>query len=333
VKKPENTMLFEKDQWKEFLQGADHLEEEDGFVFLRRFTSGQIEMYRSDERFVRCLASAGIRLDVETDAEMVSFEVLFKQGSGLNSYALEICADGREIAAFSGLTENDPRLSVREELAPGTKQLRIYFPNLAQCGIRHLEFAGASFVRPVRREKKLLLLGDSITQGYTADKSRGSYANRLADALGFELFNLGYGGEIFHPALLERPPAVRPDAVLIAYGTNDWSVRSSRSLFEQDVEAFLDRTAALWPEAFRVLMTPLWRTDWQNNVPIGLRFGELRHYLEKEADRRGFFVIPGEEILPPDPAYMSDHVHPNSAGFEVIARELFRRIKNITESE
>ena len=65
--------------------------------------------------------------------------------------------------------------------------------------------------------------GDSITQGYTALSPSLTYVNLVGDALNADVYDLGIGGEVFEPLMIDEAYPVKADLVTVAYGTNDWS--------------------------------------------------------------------------------------------------------------
>ena len=116
--------------------------------------------------------------------------------------------------------------------------------------------------------EKLLLFGDSITQGYDSADPARSYASRLTDALCAEGINKGIGGERFYPALATLRDDFLPDYITVAYGTNDWS-SSAPEVFQTDCRAFYENLRALYPDVKIFAMRPLWRPDGDRTTACG----------------------------------------------------------------
>ena len=69
--------------------------------------------------------------------------------------------------------------------------------------LQEVSLADGSTLTPVRRAKKLLCFGDSITHGYDAVYPSRSYTSRLSQMLGADAHNRAIGGDTFFPELLE----------------------------------------------------------------------------------------------------------------------------------
>ena len=66
------------------------------------------------------------------------------------------------------------------DLGEGEKEVLLYCPWSAQVIFSEVTVSDGAFVEPVKPEKKMLVFGDSITQGYDAAYACNSYISRLA---------------------------------------------------------------------------------------------------------------------------------------------------------
>ena len=204
--------------------------------------------------------------------------------------------------------------------------------------------------------KKVVFLGDSITEGTGASRHELCYVERFAAMTGAEVVNYGIGGTRF---ARRRVPHENPrfdqdfcgryhmmdddaDIVVVFGGTNDyghgdaplgqmgdrsvWSFYGAcHTLFSGLIEKYPDKTI--------VVMTPMHRTnELDKNTP-------LRDFVYAEREVAEFYSIPVVDLwadlgicarVPVQKElYFADHVHPNDAGHEKIAYTLKRFLENM----
>ncbi len=234
-----------------------------------RFTPAQMAVYADDSGYHACSqASSGMCLDCETDAEELILEGDAFRGSTRGIWSFDLLVDRRLFAHKEGSIAQEPHMSWRVKLPQGRKHVQLYFPCLASVSISRLEWLGGTETLPVVPQKRLLCLGDSITQGYTVHFPSLSYAARLAAALDMALLNQAIAGETFHAAMLDGALGFTPDLITVAYGTNDWRCKP-RDMLVRDAEEYLDGVRRLWPRVPLVVIGPLWQGG-SGSVPRAL---------------------------------------------------------------
>ena len=72
---------------------------------------------------------------------------------------------------------------VETDLPSGNKTVKIVFPWSVSPKIKNFELSGSTYVRPVAKKHKMIIYGDSITQGYDCTRPSASYASRITDFL------------------------------------------------------------------------------------------------------------------------------------------------------
>ena len=301
--------------WPDFIQGALRFETtETGMLQPVRHTRRQLGIYsaESEGRRIRAMASAGVCLECETDARSLLLEGTAAPGSSQDIWAFDLFVDGRLYAHREGSIEREPRIAWTQPLPAGRKRLKLYFPTLAQT---------------VERRRKLLCLGDSITQGFITHFPSAAYTNVLARELDAELLNQGVGGATFDPAVVDGETDYAPDMITVAYGTNDWAVKTMAA-FSADAAAYLKALRAVWPKARMTVVSPLWRRDIARE-DVRYAFGESEGVLQWLAEENNALFIPGGALLPAVPELMGDHVHPNDLGHLMVGRRLAERLKAI----
>lgn len=314
-------------QWNSLMQGVIGQEcRGDGCMPLR-FTPAQMAVYADDPGYHACSqASSGMCLDCETDAEELILEGDAFRGSTRDIWSFDLLVDRRLFAHREGSIAQEPHMSWRVKLPKGRKHVQLYFPCLASVSISRLEWLGGTETLPVVPQKRLLCLGDSITQGYTVHFPSLSYAARLAAALDMALLNQAIAGETFHAAMLDGALGFTPDLITVAYGTNDWSCKP-RDMLVRDAEEYLDGVRRLWPRVPLVVIGPLWRGD-QEQFPERFPFADLQPILASAAERHDARFVRGDELFPAVPELMQDaFLHPNDLGQALYGERLAAALK------
>lgn len=168
-------------------------------------------------------------------------------------------------------------------------------------------------IRPLAADATVLAFGDSLTAG-SGVRPEESYPAVLAGLLGRSVVNSGVPGEVSAEGLARLPALLdetQPALVLLCHGGNDFLRRQSR----EETKANLRRMVALIRErGIDVILV---------GVPEpGLLLSASPIYAELAEE----FQIPCEEealaeILA-DRTLKSDQIHPNGAGYAVLARRL-----------
>lgn len=314
-------------------------EEPDGTgIALHRFTAAQEEVYSSTTLSAKCYASSGIRLSFRTDSDRLTLRGNASAASSRSFYTFDLVINGKLSESFSNV---DPSSLPKELcasyplgdfsktflLGPGEKSVSLYFPFSVKIVLTELSLSdGASFI-PERPKKKLLLYGDSITQGYDTMHPSQHFGALLAEALGAELINKGIGAEIFRPALAACPDPYRPDFIVSAYGTNNWRHDASPDVTRESCNAYYQALATSYPGVPIYALTPLMRLDRYDNA---WDFHLITEMIRSCAEMlENVTMIDTYPFLPADPSYFSDlRLHPNDKGFALYAKELIKSLKN-----
>lgn len=336
-------MKLTNEQIKTILTGAVHTEVVDGALCPYRFSVEQMELYANHRpRFgKRPVSTAGIRLFFKTDSENLFLKMNFSTGASRRYYSVDVFVDGKLLDYMDNFSDQElPELYTTGEfplgiqsksfsLGSGTKTVMVYFPWSCSTEILEMSLDDGAFFEPVKRAKKLLAFGDSITQGYDALRPSNRYASKLADLLGAEEINKGIGGEIFVPELAELREDFEPDYITVAYGTNDWGKSAAPVDLPANCKNFYEMVSRLYPHAQIFAITPIWRGDYATNeVPFG-PFEKVAELIrEVTASLPNVTVIDGFPLVPGDAKYYADRrIHPNDEGFDYYAKNLYGAIK------
>ena len=321
-------MKLTLEQVRSMTHGALSVTEENGIFTFRRFTDRQAELYETVNDFrVKVPATSGVRLEFVTDASKFSFDYRINIASSRRFYYFDVFVDGIMMQHFGheGLAEAASTLTVK--LPEGSHRVAVYFPNLAKATLSNLTLDDGATLEPVKKSRRLLCYGDSITQGYDAKYSSQTYANLLADRLDAEMVDQGIGGEVFRPELIDPDMDFDPDIITVAYGTNDWSGQEHDRTV-QCANEFYARLRATYPKAKIFAITPIWRADDDRITKVGTFAEGVQIVIDAASAQKDVVVVDGAKMIPHLPEVCSDkYLHPNDYGFKFYANALYAAIK------
>lgn len=327
-------MKLNLDQIKEITLGALNIDvSEAGEYNFYRFTEHQMEdvYIEIPDFYKKSKAAAGIRLDFLTDSETLSFRYTIKSGSSRKFYFFDICVDGVMVAheGEAEMTAKSGEIKVTLGAGKTERRVTVWLPGLSIVRLSDITLDDGATLRRAPASLKILVLGDSITQGYDAVYPSQCYANKLAAMLDAEIVNQAIGGEVFRPEILDENLPFTPDLITVAFGTNDWS-KCTAETFEKNADAFYTKLATIYPDKPAFVILPIWRADWEK-VTKAKPFHESRAILKALAEKHpNFHTIDGCKLTPHLPAFFSDlYLHPNDLGFEIYAQELVKRMNEI----
>ena len=279
----------------DLLHGAlDTTVEKGGWVRPIRFTPDQLRALGSVRAWHPGLfrsmsaCTSGVSLEFATDATRVSIEVrvdapskgaqavlddAVRHGGApagpLDGVSVDI--DGRRLGTTlpdeKNLVEfalDDPDAAPEPGLVriplPGMGEphrVRVWLPCLSSCAVREVH-ADGTYLEPVDARGQLLVLGDSIAQGFVAGDPGSSWTARLADHLGLDLLNQGVGGQVFQPgSLAGLAEAARPEAIVVEFGENYRYEPCQASRVGREILAYLYEVSEAWPAVPTWVLTPL----------------------------------------------------------------------------
>lgn len=162
----------------------------------------------------------------------------------------------------------------------------------------------------------IVAFGDSLTAGKGAPKG-SSYPDVLAQKLGREVINMGVSGEtaVQAPARLPQVLAQNPYMVLIEFGGNDFMRQQRMEDAAAAVGQIVDAVQAAGAIAVVV-------------DTGGPGMGHYTRAYKKLAEQKQAVFVP--EILKGifnKKEYKADMVHPNAAGYEIVAQRVYEEIK------
>lgn len=284
-----------------------------------RLTERQRAWYcaQSREFSDRANCTAGVSLRFVTDAPVLrfSYEVISYCRS---RNVCDLFENGVHTASvrLADMQSKGQATFVRE--TTGEAEIEIMLPNT--CGLRIMNVDFGAWKPAPYREKKMLLLGDSIWQGICTYHPSCAIANLLAHKMDAQIVNQSVGGARFVPELLEKLD-FEPDNILVALGAND--AFAGDGAYEKTIPAYFTRLQGLYPDTPITVITPIFCIALKTDKALTERFETVRELIKVEGEQRGMRVIDGDPLVPHTAKFFNeDGTHPNDLGFMQYALNL-----------
>ena len=332
-------MILNIEQVKQIAQGAESIIEENGLIRFYRFSEEELALYRArPDYYPMAVATPGVQLVFQTDAETLRLKVAELAETAYHSfYAYDILVNEQLIGQLKNFPDDlenghydDIKYTTTAAeghfcLGRGVKTVRIVFPWSVSLGLSSLELENASFIEPVKKSKKMLIYGDSITHGSSSLFPSQTYAALLAQWLDAEATNKAVGSEFYYPELARIKQTTSPDYITVAYGINDW-YHLSRDEFTDRCRRFWAAMCENYPNAKKFALTPIYYIAIAQcgERPFGPLEDVAKLIRQITAELPNITVIDCMDFVSRDSADFGDlTVHPNHIGF----RKYFESLK------
>ena len=311
--------------------GAVEIIDNDGICEFHRMTAAQRNILKDNQDFgIKATATSGIRLSLATDSEFIRMSGSFSAASTRKFAFFDVKINGI-LVQHSG-TDNYPETPDFDFTIPldgNFNKVEIYFPCLAKTVRSTLEFSDNCRIEAIKKSRRMLAYGDSITQGYDAKYPSFAYANMIADGFDAEIFNKAIGAEIFNPPFADAPDDFKVDFITLAYGTNDWKKEVSAENITKNATRFLTNLNKHYPGTPIYAILPVWRKDMEDTHASGKLSDaiELLKAVYKQFDN--VTVIEGMPLVPHLPEFYADaYLHPNDTGFLLYGNNLLKAMQS-----
>ena len=166
--------------------------------------------------------------------------------------------------------------------------------------------------------ENLICFGDSLTYGTGASEGQ-DYPSRLSEMLSKPIINAGVPGDTTSTAMRRLDQEVlshAPRIVFITLGGNDLKNGVSKKVAFENLEIIVKE---IQEEGALVVIGGIDIPFW------GKGFGEAYENLAKET---GSILIPNiYKGIIGNPKLMSDPIHPNAKGYEIVAQVFYDAVK------
>ena len=196
----EFAMFLTKEKIRSLSVGAAAVYEEEKGLRFAKCTSDQLAAWKEamPHIYSNAVGSTGVRLDFCTDSDFVTVTT-----GEAGKYEIKI--NGLIHAQYIAVQTEDGIQSNTFTIRPGSgiNRITISLPSHGAGGvISSVEIADNSFCERHRFDRKILFLGDSITQGWNCKYDSMSYAYLVSDSLNADSIIQGIGGAVFAPSTI-----------------------------------------------------------------------------------------------------------------------------------
>lgn len=179
----------------------------------------------------------------------------------------------------------------------------------------------AKLAKPSRNEKRVVFMGNSITEGWIRTDpeffAKNGYINR------------GISGQTTPQMLLrfrQDVVALRPAVVVILAGTNDIAGNTGPSTLEMIQDNLASMTEIARSNGIQVVLSsvlPVSDYPWAPGMEPAGKIAELNAWMKKYAIRHGaifldYYPALADEQKGMKAEYSGDGVHPNAEGYKVM---------------
>ena len=294
--------------------GVVDFEHIDGKLHLYRCLREQIDAYwkLSNNHGEWAGRTNGVRLDFVTDSSFFAFKVIV----------------GKKYELFvNGVKEDHIELACGEtfckelDISKGENRLTLIFPSHEAGVISDVALsAGASYRRYTHTYgKKILIIGDSITQGWDTINDSNSYAYQISLRYDADTVIFGVGGAYFHESAVPSVDVYHPDIVLVAFGANDFS-RGEDALVK-NMHEFMDKLLDLYKDSHIIGITPIC-----GKAGLKKGKGSFRERIERIYEEYGIEYIDGTYLVSASEDNYADNYHPNDKGYLEMADNLIPKL-------
>lgn len=305
-----------------------------------RFTERQLAHFGDNEAYrLRSHCPAGVSLALRTDAEWLELDVMVE--GAVRDYVQAISAVNDRWTRLQTIEPLGamPRMATFRFLFPQpgaageSNKVEIYLSQFARLSVAGVRLSPGASVAPAgeRPSRRLLSLGDSITQGFDSRNPAGAYPVRLARLLEAELLNHGVGQHDFDPASFDPALPYEPDLITVAYGVNDWAKDKPAEEIAANAGALLAKIATRYDGVPVLVITPIWAHHQDERKSAGT-LSDVRRTIADASANVGagqIEVVDGAGLVPGLPFLFADGVHPTEEGFGHYAVELHRHAKRL----
>ena len=315
-------MKLSFDQIKGITAGAVRIWEENDCIRFAKFTQKQTDAWYALDTVLgeRAESSTGIRLDFYTNSSFFAFTVA-------KGKFYDIYVNGILSYLVTPESLSDGRFSISLNTSKGENRVTLVLPSHEPGALYSVELDDGATLTPHALGKKILFIGDSITQGWEAKYNSLCYAQRVARFFNADSLIQAVGGGFFDESILDEELDFDPEIVIVALGTNDWS-RGDRATLSGKMNAFFNKLIKQYGDKKIFSITPIWRANY-NEIRNGMTFEDIIALVREQATSHGVTVIDGIPMVPHIPEFFSDgYLHPNDLGFGIYAENLIRVLKD-----
>jgi len=304
---------------KSLTVGAVRIWEESDGVHFAEMTEKQVKGFYEVSQTLgqRAETTTGIRLDFETNSSFVAF-------TPLTDGKYEVKVDG---LLTLDVVKKDEKYTINLPKDNHEHRVTLHLPSHVIGGLANVEIEDGAIAKRHAFDKKILFIGDSITQGWNSVYDTMSYAYQTSEKLNAESIIQGTGGAMYNVNTFDKVEGFNPDIVIVAYGTNDSNHVNTLEELAKNCRDYLVEVKKAYSTSKIFVITPIYRITNDEIKP----YGDVKlagKQIQAVAESLGLEVVDGQKMIPHFETFMADNVHPNALGFSVYANNLTNVLKS-----
>ncbi|HEV7168313.1 MAG TPA: SGNH/GDSL hydrolase family protein [Micrococcaceae bacterium] len=223
---------------------------------------------------------------------------------------------------------------------PAGSVVELWLPQFGGFRLREAALEGANAAALPESGPRWVTYGSSLTQCQQADGPSETWPALVAARYGWELHNLGMAGECqLDPAVEETISALSADLISLCLGINSYNAATfSERTYASRIFGFVSAVRRAHPRTPLAVITPMPSAPREDRAnAVGWTLEQYRQateqvvgVLQKRGDAR-LHCIHGRDVLSPEEAQanMPDTLHPDNAGYRLMAQRLGPRLSAI----
>ena len=282
-------------------------------------------------------ANPATRVRFRTDATSVTAS--FSTGAlGITQGTGVILVDGARAGTFDA-SANNSTLTINVPVSgSGYRNVELVLPYSQDVRFTGLTVNnGASFqAAPERPAVRYVAYGDSITEGFFAGDAMKNYPSLVGAANGWQVVNMGFGWRGIKDSGTSGADGtvvggLDADVITVMMGYNDASANFSPANYRANMEAFVAKVRVFDPDVPICLVSPIYSPNF--TALLGAYRAELIDFVQNSPNSHLYFIDGlGLGIGSGNSStYLTDGIHPNDAGFALIASNLSVQIAAVPE--
>ena len=287
-----------------------------GAFIPMRFSQERMDDYNEYNETAKIKApyfecTTGVRMDFYTDADTISFHYSVTAGffDGSTEYPVDtfnIYENGEYKSSQKVVKGMPGDVVYRRKSTDPESRITILFPGYHGVSLSMFDLGNT---RPVEEyDHKILVFGDSISQGLFAEKPGDNYIHQVCSTLNADYMNLSVGGEIFRSAALDEEIHFDPTYILVALGTNDYYGGVDKGAVSGNAISYLSRVKEIYPDVPITVISPF------GNIPA-----DYIAAIGAAAQASDCHFVDGTTLISRQAtSWNADNVHPATPGFNEI---------------
>jgi len=312
---------MDNNEFKKLIFGTYSIKEIDnGYLFFDRLDKKQHNVITKD-CYIGSVVNCSITIEfISIDATRFSFNYR-KIDIPTEFDTIDYLVDGILVESYP-LRSLAKEGMLSYEIPKGNHKITIFLPSDGAMDLKDFDIDGT--YNYVTKGKKVLVMGDSITQGFGPYITSKTFVNEIINRTDLNTLNQGVGGYYYDEEFLTKLENFeKPDLIIIAMGTNQYQ-KDNRY---EKVESFYMKFDELYHNIPTITITPIWR---ENCKEYQLQLEEYCNYISKVCSKYDYIKVSnGYDYIPHNNNYYRDGLHPNVKGMKLYANALLKEIKKL----